>query len=90
MLYNYAANPSAGCKNCANVAPGVFAIEEDFGRARAYNQSGNPELVQQAIDSWHVYVYHSTFFLSSVYHSTYLYLTVISTTIVNLIIIEVK
>ncbi|KAG4981328.1 hypothetical protein JHK82_034568 [Glycine max] len=43
-----------GCKNCANVAPGVFAIEEDFGRARAYNQSGNPELVQQAIDSWHV------------------------------------
>ncbi|KAL5151716.1 Chaperone protein dnaJ C76, chloroplastic [Glycine soja] len=44
-----------GCKNCANVAPGVFAIEEDFGRARAYNQCGDPELVQQAIDSWYVY-----------------------------------
>ncbi|KAL5577698.1 hypothetical protein UlMin_019397 [Ulmus minor] len=23
-----------GCKNCANVAPDVFSIEEDFGRAR--------------------------------------------------------
>lgn len=44
----------AGCKNCANVAPDVFGIEEDFGRARVYNQCGNPELVQQAIDSWWV------------------------------------
>jgi len=50
--FNYAANPFTGCKNCANVAPDVFAIEEDFGRARAFNQCGNPELVQQAIDSW--------------------------------------
>lgn len=40
-----------GCKNCANVAPEIFAIEEDFGRARACCQSGNPDLVQQAIDS---------------------------------------
>lgn len=59
MLYSGAANPSTGCKNCANVAPGVFAIEEDFGRARAYNQCGDPELVQQAIDSWYVYAYYS-------------------------------
>ncbi|PON99995.1 hypothetical protein TorRG33x02_041230 [Trema orientale] len=44
--------PFAGCKNCANVAPDVFGIEEDFGRARVYNQCGNPGLVQQAIDSW--------------------------------------
>ncbi|KAL5061269.1 hypothetical protein RYX36_032873 [Vicia faba] len=25
-----------GCKNYANVACGVFAIEEDFGRAKVY------------------------------------------------------
>lgn len=42
----------AGCKNCANVASDVFGIEEDFGRARVYNQCGKQELVQQAIDSW--------------------------------------
>eukprot|EP01018_Ginkgo_biloba_P014971 Gb_36817 [translate_table: standard] len=41
-----------GCKNCANVAPKVFDIEEDFGRARVVCQSGDPDLVQQAIDSW--------------------------------------
>ncbi|KAL5716371.1 hypothetical protein ACHQM5_018078 [Ranunculus cassubicifolius] len=29
-----------GCKNCANVAPTVFEIEEDFGRARVHCQSG--------------------------------------------------
>lgn len=45
---------SIGCKNCAGVAPDVFGIEEDFGRARVYSQSGRPELVQQAIDSWYV------------------------------------
>lgn len=41
-----------GCKNCANVCPDVFSIEEDFGRARACNQSGTPDSVQQAIESW--------------------------------------
>ncbi|XP_068667292.1 chaperone protein dnaJ C76, chloroplastic-like [Aristolochia californica] len=40
-----------GCKNCANLAPDVFRIEEDFGRARVYCQSGNPDLVQQAVES---------------------------------------
>ncbi|KAF3443996.1 hypothetical protein FNV43_RR13686 [Rhamnella rubrinervis] len=49
-----------GCKNCANVACDVFAIEEDFGRARAYSQFGNPELVQQAIDSCPVDCIHWT------------------------------
>ncbi|CAJ1956730.1 unnamed protein product [Sphenostylis stenocarpa] len=49
-----------GCKNCANVAPDVFAIEEDFGRARAFNQCGNPDLVQQAIDSCPVSCIHWT------------------------------
>eukprot|EP00268_Persea_americana_P010608 TRINITY_DN1431_c1_g3_i3.p1 TRINITY_DN1431_c1_g3~~TRINITY_DN1431_c1_g3_i3.p1 ORF type:complete len:330 (+),score=53.87 TRINITY_DN1431_c1_g3_i3:422-1411(+) len=49
-----------GCKNCANVAPDVFGIEEDFGRARVCNQSGNPDLVQQAIDSCPVDCIHWT------------------------------
>ncbi|KAA8526258.1 hypothetical protein F0562_008539 [Nyssa sinensis] len=49
-----------GCKNCANVASDVFGIEEDFGRARVYSQCGNPELVQQAIDSCPVDCIHWT------------------------------
>ncbi|XP_027926452.1 chaperone protein dnaJ C76, chloroplastic-like isoform X2 [Vigna unguiculata] len=42
------------------IAPDVFAIEEDFGRARAFNQCGNPDLVQQAIDSCPVSCIHWT------------------------------
>ncbi|KAG6483541.1 hypothetical protein ZIOFF_060189 [Zingiber officinale] len=49
-----------GCKNCANVAPDVFQIEEDFGRARVCSQSGNPNLVQEAIDSCPVNCIHWT------------------------------
>ncbi|XP_072968433.1 chaperone protein dnaJ C76, chloroplastic isoform X1 [Typha angustifolia] len=49
-----------GCKNCANVAPDVFQIEEDFGRARVFCQSGNSDLVQQAIDSCPVDCIHWT------------------------------
>ncbi|XP_010246441.1 PREDICTED: uncharacterized protein LOC104589728 [Nelumbo nucifera] len=49
-----------GCKNCANIAPDVFEIEEDFGRARVCSQSGNPELVQEAIDSCPVDCIHWT------------------------------
>ncbi|KAF3961776.1 hypothetical protein CMV_013635 [Castanea mollissima] len=49
-----------GCKNCANVAPDVFGIEEDFGRARVYSQCGKPELVQQAIDTCPVDCIHWT------------------------------
>ncbi|GER56465.1 chaperone protein dnaJ [Striga asiatica] len=49
-----------GCKNCANVCSDVFAIEEDFGRARAYSQSGNPDSVQQAVDSCPVDCIHWT------------------------------
>ncbi|XP_019451140.1 PREDICTED: uncharacterized protein LOC109353361 [Lupinus angustifolius] len=49
-----------GCKNCANVAPDVFAIEEDFGRARAYTQCGKSELVEQAIESCPVDCIHWT------------------------------
>lgn len=49
-----------GCKNCANVAPNVFQIEEDFGRARVYNQCGNSDLVQVAIESCPVDCIHMT------------------------------
>lgn len=49
--------PCAGCKNCASVCPDVFGIEEDFGRARVYSQSGKSESVQQAVESWYVLVY---------------------------------
>ncbi|KAL2512269.1 DNAJ heat shock N-terminal domain-containing protein [Abeliophyllum distichum] len=49
-----------GCKNCKNVCPSVFTIEEDFGRARAYSQSGNPESVQDAVNSCPVDCIHWT------------------------------
>ncbi|WOL14667.1 hypothetical protein Cni_G23448 [Canna indica] len=49
-----------GCKNCANVAPDVFQIEEEYGRARVCSQSGNPDLVQEAIDSCPVDCIHWT------------------------------
>lgn len=49
-----------GCKSCANVAPDVFGIEEDFGRARVYNQCGNQQRVQEAIDSCPVDCIHWT------------------------------
>ncbi|CAA2998584.1 chaperone dnaJ C76, chloroplastic-like isoform X1 [Olea europaea subsp. europaea] len=49
-----------GCKNCANVCPNVFAIEEDFGRARVYSQLGNLESVQDAVDSCPVDCIHWT------------------------------
>jgi len=31
----------------------VFQIEEDFGRARVYDQSGDIELIEEAIESWY-------------------------------------
>ncbi|KAI4322795.1 hypothetical protein L6164_022457 [Bauhinia variegata] len=49
-----------GCKNCANVAPDVFGIEEDFGRARVYCQREDPELVSQAVESCPVDCIHWT------------------------------
>ncbi|KAJ8484521.1 hypothetical protein OPV22_017006 [Ensete ventricosum] len=49
-----------GCKNCANVAPDVFQIEEEYGRARVCWQSGNPDLVQEAIDTCPVDCIHWT------------------------------
>ncbi|XP_062206753.1 chaperone protein dnaJ C76, chloroplastic-like [Phragmites australis] len=49
-----------GCKNCANVCSKVFQIEEDFGRARVYDQSGNTEMIQEAIESCPVDCIHWT------------------------------
>ncbi|XP_010506112.1 PREDICTED: uncharacterized protein LOC104782785 isoform X1 [Camelina sativa] len=49
-----------GCKNCANVAPDIFEIEEDFGRARACNQRGNPDLIQLAVETCPVDCIHQT------------------------------
>lgn len=49
-----------GCKNCANICPGVFEIEEDFGRSRVYSQSGSTEQIQDAIDSCPVDCIHWT------------------------------
>ncbi|KAJ4729636.1 Chaperone DnaJ [Melia azedarach] len=49
-----------GCKNCANLAPDVFKIEDDFGRARVHRQCGKNELVDQAIESCPVDCIHWT------------------------------
>ncbi|KAJ4806810.1 Chaperone protein dnaJ [Rhynchospora pubera] len=49
-----------GCKNCANICPDAFQIEEDFGRARVHCQSGNPNLIQEAIESCPVDCIHWT------------------------------
>ncbi|KAL5220916.1 hypothetical protein ABZP36_025629 [Zizania latifolia] len=49
-----------GCKNCANVCSKVFQIEEDFGRARVYSQSGNVDLIQEAIETCPVDCIHWT------------------------------
>ncbi|XP_048546780.1 chaperone protein dnaJ C76, chloroplastic-like isoform X1 [Triticum urartu] len=49
-----------GCRICANVCPSVFEIEDEFGRARVCSQRGNPELIQDAIDSCPVDCIHWT------------------------------
>lgn len=48
-----------GCRNCTNVAPKTFMIEEEFGRARVFNQNGSNEaLVDEAIDTCPVNCIH--------------------------------
>ncbi|KAL6752535.1 hypothetical protein V8C86DRAFT_2752372 [Haematococcus lacustris] len=48
-----------GCRNCCNVCPGTFAMEEDFGRARVHSQGRDPpELQQEAIDTCPVTCIH--------------------------------
>jgi ferredoxin len=42
-----------GCRNCTNVCPKTFQMEEDFGRARVFQQKvDGDELLQEAIDTW--------------------------------------
>ncbi len=41
-----------GCGHCAYVARNTFFLEEDYGRARVINQTGdNISLIQEAIDT---------------------------------------
>ncbi|NET76447.1 MAG: ferredoxin [Okeania sp. SIO1F9] len=41
-----------GCKHCAHVAHNTFYIESEHGRARVFQQDGDPEeLIQEAIDT---------------------------------------
>ena len=41
-----------GCKNCVHFAPNTFYVEENYGRARVYNQDGDEEdTIQEAIDT---------------------------------------
>ncbi|NES67928.1 MAG: ferredoxin [Okeania sp. SIO2D1] len=48
-----------GCKHCAHVAHNTFYIESDHGRARVFQQDGDPEeLIQEAIDTCPVNCIH--------------------------------
>ncbi len=41
-----------GCGHCAYVARNTFCLEEDYGRARVINQTGDSvSLIQEAIDT---------------------------------------
>eukprot|EP00878_Enallax_costatus_P007198 GHUV01007542.1.p1 GENE.GHUV01007542.1~~GHUV01007542.1.p1 ORF type:complete len:273 (+),score=70.63 GHUV01007542.1:976-1794(+) len=41
-----------GCRNCTNVCPSSFAIEDDYGRARVMKQGADTEAkLQEAIDT---------------------------------------
>lgn len=48
-----------GCKNCCNVCPKSFMIEDAFGRARVSQQGmDNEEMLQEAIDTCPVNCIH--------------------------------
>lgn len=48
-----------GCKNCCNVCPKSFGLEDVFGRARVFNQKGDvPDKLQEAIDTCPVSCIH--------------------------------
>eukprot|EP00887_Chlorella_sp_A99_P000153 scaffold16.g153.t1 len=48
-----------GCRNCANVCPRSFAIEEEYGRARVMSQGSDLEVkLQEAIDTCPVSCIH--------------------------------
>ncbi len=48
-----------GCKHCAHTATNTFYIEPDYGRARVFNQDGDPEdLIEEAMDTCPVNCIH--------------------------------
>lgn len=48
-----------GCRNCNNVAPRTFEMEDDWGRARAmYQEADTPAKLQEAIDTCPVSCIH--------------------------------
>lgn len=48
-----------GCLHCAHVAPNTFYIEENYGRARVFNQDGDTEeIIEEAIDTCPVNCIH--------------------------------
>ena len=52
-------NICIGCKNCTHVAANTFYIEPEHGRARVFNQDGDPEeLVEEARDTCPVNCIH--------------------------------
>ena len=52
-------NICIGCKNCAHVAANTFYIEPEHGRARVFNQDGDPEeLIEEARDTCPVNCIH--------------------------------
>lgn len=42
-----------GCKNCTHVCPQTFAIEDDYGRARAMRQ-GEPDEFMVMLGCFHI------------------------------------
>lgn len=48
-----------GCKHCAHTATNTFYLEPDYGRARVFNQDGDPEeLIEEAMDTCPVNCIH--------------------------------
>lgn len=54
-----------GCRNCTNVCPNSFGMEEEFGRARVMQQRVDTEdALQEAIDTWSVSLFTPLLYVS--------------------------
>ncbi len=52
-------NECIGCKHCVHTAPNTFYMEPNHGRARVFNQDGDPEdIVEEAMDTCPVNCIH--------------------------------
>ncbi|MEL6440758.1 MAG: ferredoxin [Cyanobacteria bacterium J06621_8] len=52
-------NICVGCHYCAQIASNTFYMEPEHGRARVFNQNGDPEeLIEEAIDACPVNCIH--------------------------------